>query len=462
MDTNSQILENPGSWQQGQLVEITIDNLSDRGDGVGKFQGRAVFVPDAVTGDRVLVKLIMVKRDYAHGKVQKILEASSHRVRPSCIVADKCGGCQWQHVDYSYQLLAKQDQVLQALIRIGHLENPPLSPILGSTPLGYRNKSTYPLKRSATGQVQAGYYQKGSHLLVNLNQCPVQDSRLNPLLAEIKQDIQAKGWSIYDEEKHQGRLRHLSLRIGIATGEMLLTLVSTSPDLTGLAEQAETWLEKYPELVGVLINVNGDRTNAIFGKETHCVAGRSHLQEKFAGLDWELLADTFFQIHPAAAAAMLEVIKERLQLTGTEFLLDAYCGIGTFTLPLAGLVSRAIGLEIQPQAVLQAQRNAELNQISNVTFQQGKVENLLPVLETTPDIVLLDPPRQGCGRQVLETILTQQPARLVYVSCKPATFARDLGILTQGGYTLDRVQPVDFFPQTAHVEAVAFLAKGSN
>ena len=459
MDPNSQLLENPGQWQQGQVVEITIENISDRGDGVGKFQGRAVFVPDTVTGDRLLVRLMKVKREYAHGKVQKIIEPSSYRIRPNCIVADKCGGCQWQHIDYAYQLQAKQDQVEQALIRIGHLANPPVLPILGSTPLGYRNKSTYPVKRSATGQVQAGYYQKGSHLLVNLNQCPVQDSRLNPLLAEIKLDIQARGWSIYDETKHQGRLRHLSLRIGIATGEMLLTLISTSPDLTGLEAQAEEWLEKYPSLVGVLINVNSDRTNAIFGQSTHCVAGRPYLREKFAGLDWELLADTFFQIHPEAAATLLGVIQDQLQLTGTELLLDAYCGIGTFTLPLASLVEQAIGLEIQPQAVEQAQRNAELNQINNVTFQQGKVEELLPRLEKTPDVVILDPPRQGCDRQVLATIITQQPRRLVYVSCKPATLARDLEILTQGGYTLEKVQPVDFFPQTAHVEAVAFLTK---
>lgn len=465
MNSNSQLPQEPEPWQQGQLVEIPIENLSDRGDGVGKFQGRVVFVPDTVPGDRVVVRLLRVKRDYAHGKVTELLEPSPHRIRPSCIVADKCGGCQWQHIDYPYQLQAKQDQVLQALIRIGGLEHPALTPTLGTAPFGYRNKATYPLKRSATGQVQAGYYQKGSHLLVNLNQCPVQDSRMNPLLAEVKQDLQARGWSIYDEQKHQGRLRHLSLRIGRATGEMLLTLISTSPDLQGLPAQAEEWLSRYPGLVGVLMNVNSDRTNAIFGKETHGVAGRPYLQEKFAGLEWELLADTFFQVHPEAAAALLGIIQDRLQLTGTEVLLDAYCGIGTFTLPLAGLVQQAIGLEIQSAAVHQAERNALLNHISNVTFHQGKVEDLLPTLSQTPDIILLDPPRQGCDRQVLQTIIdsqrdrsaNRQPARLVYISCKPATLARDLKILTAGGYSLELVNPVDFFPQTSHVEAVAFL-----
>ncbi len=459
MNSDLQILHDASTWQQGQVVEVTIDNLSDRGDGVGRYQGRAVFVPDTVTGDRVRIRLVKVKRDYAHGKVVELLSPSPDRVRPSCIVADKCGGCQWQHIDYPYQLEAKQSQVREALARIGGLPEINIAPTLGTTSLGYRNKSTYPLKRSTTGQVQAGYYQKSSHLLVNLNQCPVQDSRLNPLLAEIKKDLQAQGWSIYDEPKHQGRLRHLSLRIGRETGEMLLTLISTSPDLQGLPAQAEEWIAKYPGLVGVMINVNGQRGNVIFGKESHCVAGRAYLREEFAGLQWEIPADTFFQVHPEAAAAMLTIIRERLRLTGSEFLLDAYCGIGTFTLPLAGFVRRAIGLEIQAAAVHQAQRNAELNHIENVSFQQGQVEALLPALESTPDVILLDPPRQGCDRQVLDTILVQQPPRLVYISCKPSTLARDLGILTQGGYTIDLVQPVDFFPQTAHVETVAFLTK---
>ncbi len=448
-----------GLWQQGELVEVEINDLSDTGDGVGRWQERVVFVPDTVKGDRALVRLIHVKPQYAHGKLHKLLTASAHRIRPSCIVADKCGGCQWQHIDYEYQLEAKRNQVIQALERIGGFTNPPVDPVLAApSALGYRNKATYPLGISATGQIQAGYYQKGSHQLINLNQCPVQDSRLNPLLAQVKQDIQAQGWTIYDEKYHKGQVRHLGLRIGRATGEMLLTLIVKDWDLPGITEQAQEWLNCYPQLVGVSLNRNSTRTNAIFGAETDCIAGKAYLLEEFGGLQFQVRPDTFFQVYTETAQALLEEIIHSLNLQGNEILIDAYCGIGTLTLPLAQRVSQAIGLEVQPEAVQQAQINAALNNITNVTFQAGAVEKLLPQLDITPDIVLLDPPRKGCDRTVIETLLQSSPQRIVYVSCKPATLARDLKLLCQTGkYSLTKVQPADFFPQTSHVECAAFL-----
>jgi 23S rRNA (uracil1939-C5)-methyltransferase len=420
-----------------------------------------VFVPDTVTGDRAIVRLLHVKPQYAHGKVHELLEPSPHRIRPRCIVADKCGGCQWQHVSDAYQHLAKQNQVVQALERIGGFEQPPVAPVLPvKEPLGYRNKATYPLARSQTGQVQAGYYQKGSHQLVNLNQCPIQDQRLNPLLAEVKQDIFQRGWSIYNEVRHQGNLRHLALRIGRRTGEMLLTLVVRDWKLAGIEEQAQTWLERYPGLVGVLLNRNPDRTNVIFGPQMRCIAGQAHLNEVFGGLTFQIRPETFFQVNTEQAEALLESILAELNLSGTETILDAYCGVGTLTLPLAQRVKQAIGLEIQPEAMEQAQRNAALNHLENVRFEVGAVEQILPQLEVQPDIVLLDPPRKGCDRAVITTLLQMQPARIVYVSCNPATLARDLKLLCeQGKYRLDRVQPVDFFPQTAHVECTAFLSR---
>lgn len=448
-------------WQQGKLVEVAIADLTDDGDGVGRWEQRVVFVPDTVVGDRVLVRLVHVKPQFARGKLEEIIEPSPHRIRPSCIVADKCGGCQWQHIDYRYQLEAKQNQIIQALQRIGGIENPPVDPVLASDPaLGYRNKATYPLGLSASGQLQAGYYQKNSHKIVNLNQCPLQDARLNPLLKEVKQDIQQRGWQIYDENSHKGKLRHLSLRIGRRTGEILLTLVVKGGNLPGLEEQAKEWLQRYPELVGVGLNKNSDRTNAIFGSETRCIAGKYYLQEEFAGLEFQILPDTFFQVNTEVAEALLNEIVKELNLQGDEVLLDAYCGIGTMTLPLAKRVQEAIGLEVQVEAVKQAETNAELNGINNVKFQVGEVEKLLPELEITPDIVLLDPPRKGCDRTVIDTLLQIKPKRIVYVSCKPSTLARDLKLLCQNGeYRLTKVQPADLFPQTAHVEAAAFLVR---
>ncbi|MDF5710936.1 MAG: 23S rRNA (uracil(1939)-C(5))-methyltransferase RlmD [Nostoc sp. S4] len=448
-------------WQQGELIEVTIADLTDTGDGVGRAHGRVVFVPDTVPGDRALVRLVHVKPKYAHAKLQQLLQPSPHRIRPGCIVADKCGGCQWQHINYDYQLAAKQNQVIQALERIGGFIQPPVDPVLAAaSAFGYRNKSTYPLGKSATGQVQAGYYQKGSHQLINLNQCPVQDSRLNPMLAEVKQDIQQRGWQIYDEQRHLGQIRHLSLRIGRHTGEMLLTLVVKDWNLLGIESQAQEWLKRYPQLMGVCLNRNCDRTNAIFGLETRCIAGVPHLREKFAGLEFQVRPDTFFQVYTETAEALLQVIQSELNLQGHEFLVDAYCGIGTLTLPLAKQVRQAIGLEVQPAAVEQAIFNAQHNEINNVTFQVGAVEKLLPKMGTMPEVVILDPPRKGCDRAVIDTLRQLKPSRIVYVSCKVATLARDLKLLSQDGqYKIARVQPADFFPQTAHVEAAAFLVR---
>ncbi|HIK27484.1 MAG: 23S rRNA (uracil(1939)-C(5))-methyltransferase RlmD [Oscillatoriaceae bacterium SKW80] len=445
-------------WQQGQLVEIAIADLSDTGEGVGRFQQRVVFVPDTVPGDQALIRLLHVKPQYAIGKLHQLLEPSPHRIRPHCIVADKCGGCQWQHIEYSYQLEAKRNQVIQALERIGGITSPCVAKVISAgEPFNYRNKVTYPLGMSASGRIKAGYYRKGSHQLVNLNKCPVQDKRLNPLLAEIKLDIQQQGWRVYDEKYHRGEVRHLSLRIARRTGEILLTLVVKSGNLPGCEKQAQEWLQRYPQLVGVCININPARSNVIFGSETRCLAGRPYVREEFAGLMFQLGADTFFQVNTEAAEALLQAIASQLNLQGNELLIDAYCGIGTFTLPLARQVRLAIGLEVQAAAVELAKQNAQANNLTNVKFYAGKVEKLLPTTGATADIVLLDPPRKGCELTVLETLLQTKPQRIVYISCKPATLARDLKILCQGGYKLLHVQPVDFFPQTSHVECAAFL-----
>jgi 23S rRNA (uracil1939-C5)-methyltransferase len=467
------------SLQQGALVELEITDVNDGGEGVGRVDDCVVFVPDTVTGDRIIARILRVKKQYAQGKLHEIVTRSPHRVRPSCFVADKCGGCQLQHINYTYQLTSKEDRVIQALQRIGGFHNPPVAPIVGAGGnFAYRNKVTYPLGMSDDGKVKAGYYRKGTHQIVNLNQCPVQDERLNPLLAEVKQDIQARRWKIYREEQDtqpqretpkpilkksqqppsKGKLRHLSLRIGRHTGEILLTLVGTDPDLRGIEEQAREWLQRYPNLVGVCLNINDRVQNTIFGDRTYCVAGRDYLREEFGGLEFHLKADTFFQVYTEQAEAVLDRIIDRVQLTGNEIAIDAYCGIGTFTLPLARRVKQAIGIEVYAASVEQAETNARINAIENVSFQVGKVEELLPQLNVQPDVVLLDPPRQGCERPVLDALIALQPRQIIYISCKPATLARDLKILCQeGNYQLDLVQPADFFPQTAHVECVAFL-----
>ena len=277
-------------------------------------------------------------------------------------------------------------------------------------------------------------------------------------MAQIKKDIAANDWQIYNEQKHSGIIRHLGLRIGRRTGEILLTLVVQHLNIPGIEQQAQEWLDHYPPLVGVMLNRNGDRTNTIFGCETHLIAGKSYLQEEFADLKFQIKPETFFQVNTETAEALLYEIESELNLQGNEILVDAYCGIGTLTLPLAKQVHLAIGLEIQQSAVISAKINAQYNHINNVTFHSGKVEELLSRISYKPDIVILDPPRKGCDRTVIKTLRQVKPARIVYVSCKAATLARDLQQLCQDSlYTLSRVQPADFFPQTAHVEVAAFL-----
>jgi len=446
-------------WKQGDLIETEITDLSDTGDGVGRSDELVVFVPDTVPGDRVVVRLVNVKPKYAFAKVKELLQPSPYRIRPACIVADKCGGCQWQHINYQYQLEAKRKAVIQALQRIGGFTQPQVDQVLtAGEPLDYRNKATYPMGISPKVGVIAGYYQKSSHQIVNLNQCPVQDSRLNPFLAQVKQDIESNGWEIYNERSHTGIIRHLGLRIGRRTGQVLLTLVVRDWILPGIEQQAQEWLDHYPPLVGVMLNQNGDRTNAIFGNETRLIAGTSYLEEEFASLKWKIKPETFFQVNTETAEALLYEIQSELNLQGNEILVDAYCGIGTLTLPLAKQVHLAIGLEIQQYSVVAAEINAQYNHINNVTFHCGKVEELLSRISDKPDIVILDPPRKGCEPSVIETLRKAKPARIVYVSCKAATLARDLKQLCQDDlYTLSRVQPADFFPQTAHVEVAAFL-----
>ena len=454
-------------WQQGQLLEIKISDLSPNGDGVGRWgdQQRVVFVPNTVPGDQISVRLIRVKPRYAYGQLQHIIQASPHRIRPQCIVADKCGGCQWQSVDYAHQLTAKQDQVIQALERIGQFQSPAVDSVLAApSPFAYRNKVTYPIiLNSNSRRVQAGYYRKGSHKLINLNQCPVQDPHFDVFLAEIKEDIQKQDWSIYNEQNHRGLIRHLSLRIGRRTGEILLTLVingnqQSIAKLQDLETQAQQWLDQYPQLVGVCLNFNAQRTNRIFGAETTCIVGRHYLHETFAGLTFQLRPDTFFQVHTEQAEVLLNTILEYLQLQGDERVVDVYCGIGTLTLPFAKHVREIMGIEMQPAAIEQAQVNASLNQITNTTFTVGAAKDCLGAIPFAVDVILLDPPRKGCHEAVIEQLLALNPQHIIYVSCHPATLARDLNLLCQSEqYALSRVQPVDFFPQTAHVECIAFL-----
>ncbi len=446
--------------EQGSIIPLTITALTGTGDGLGHHDNQVVFVPNTAPGDQIEVRLVRVKRSHATGILHSLVEPSPIRVDPACFVADKCGGCQWQQVDYDAQLLAKQQIAQDALQRLGGFDLPPAEPILGSEDtLHYRNKATYPIQGRADGGLKAGYYRRGSHQLINLNQCPIQDVNLDPFLAEIKHDLQSTGWQPYDEKTHRGSLRHLALRVGRSSGEVLLTLVSRDLNLPNLEDWADRWMGRYSSLVGVCLNLNPEKTNAIFGAETQVIQGRSALRETFAGYTVWVDSTSFFQVNTEQAERFFDWIVAQMNLTGSETVVDAYCGIGTFSLLIAQKVKQVIGIESLPDAVRQARHNSRYNHTDNISFIEGSVENELPTIPPA-DIVVLDPPRKGCDVVVLETLLRRQPQQIVYISCHPATLARDLKILTATGeYTLTAWRAADFFPQTAHVECVAFLVR---
>lgn len=446
--------------RQGEIVEVVIEDVSSDGDGVAKIDSQVIFIPQTVTGDRLQAKIIRDKKKYAYGRVEEIIEPSPYRIKSRCIVSDKCGGCQWQHIDYQHQLTIKQNQVQEALTRIGGFTDFTVQNILADNDLGYRNKASYPLGVSSTGALKAGYYRHGSHQIVNINQCPIQDNRLNPLLAEIKEDLMELGIPIYDETTKTGILRHLCFRIGANTGEILITIVITKPSNFKLAQQAPLWMERYPQVVGVTLNHQPLPINVIFGKKTELLAGRLYLKETFANLTFTLRTESFFQVNTIMAEKLWTMVEGALHLSGEETVIDLYCGVGTFTLPIAQKVRQVIGIESDNIAVELAKHNAVINNIDNVKFLEGRSEIIFPELTTQADIVILDPPRKGCQVEVIEALLSMKPKYIVYISCHPATLARDLKFLcdTQN-YDIMLVQPADFFPQTTHVETAVILSK---
>ncbi|WP_218081370.1 23S rRNA (uracil(1939)-C(5))-methyltransferase RlmD [Anthocerotibacter panamensis] len=439
-------------WRQGALLEVTVGDLAPGGDGVARWENRVIFIPNSAPGDRVQVRLVRVKEREAYGHIEALLVAGENRVRPRCIVADKCGGCQWQFVDYGRQAQAKLEHVRQALgVQASIL------PVLAATePFHYRNKVTYPLAYTSSGEVGAGYYRQGSHRMVNINQCPIQDPQFDTLLPVLKESLGKQGWSLYNEETGVGLLRHLGFRIGRRTGEVLITLVATA-EPPGLERWAQQVMGQFPAVVGVGWNLNDRPGNTIFGPETRTVTGRGYVREIFCGLEFQIGATTFFQVNTEQAERLVQLVVQAAQLTGEQTVVDAYCGIGTLSLPLAQRAKSVIGIECWGDSVQQARANAHRNGLNNCSFQLRAVEEWLPRQKMAPDVLCLDPPRKGCDRAVLQALLKHPVQRLIYVSCNPSTLGRDVRVLTQGGYALVYVQPVDFFPQTYHVECLAVL-----
>ena len=445
----------------GACLELSIEDLTREGHGVARHHGQVIFVPDALPGDRVRLRVVARKRHHWLGRLEAICTPSPQRRKPPCILADHCGGCSLQSYSDNAQQHWKRAHVEQCLQRLGGLV-PTLRPLLtAAAALGYRNRAVIPLERLTDGRLRAGYYRRGSHQIVNMNHCPVLDPRLDALIAPLKADLEASGWPV---DRHGRGLRHLALRLGQRSGELLLTLIASEPHLPGLADLGRDWLRRWPELVGVCLNLQPQPNNLLFGPETRVIAGRGWLLERFADVELHIAADNFFQVNTAQAERVVALLQEALG-PADGLLLDAYCGIGTFALPLAARGWSVLGLELQASAIALANRNAAHNGLQQrARFQAGAVgDHLSALLNADPPAtaVLVDPPRKGLEPPALEALRRQPPPRLAYLSCDPGTLARDLGQLSgsEGPYRIDWLQPIDFFPNTSHVECLAALTR---
>ncbi len=447
----------------GQTLQALASGLSHDGQAVVRRDGQVVFVPGGLPGEMLRLRLRHRSRNHWTADLLAVLDASPERRRPPCILADRCGGCSLQHLQDTAQQRWKRQKLVDALERIGRLEacDALVGPTLAAGDgFSYRNRAVLPLERRPDGSLTAGYYRPGSHRIVNLNHCPVLDPRLDALIAPLKADLEASDWPVDRHLKTGGGLRHLALRLGVHSGEVLLTLVSSHQQLPGLETLAGQWLQRWPQLVGVCLNLQDRPTNTLLGPTTQVVAGRDWLRERFAGLELQVGADTFFQVNTLQAEAVVPLLQAALAGQAPATLIDAYCGIGTYGLPLAAAGWQVLGLERDGAAVELARRNADRNGLAErCRFQEGAVAALLDQAIPDCEALFVDPPRKGLEPAVLTTILESPPATLLYLSCDPATLARDLGPLTgpQGPYRLESAQPIDFFPQTSHVECLAVL-----
>lgn len=448
----------------GEIVEVTGLDLDRKGHGLARWQGWVLVIPDLLPGERAEVQLQQRRRSQWLAKLVKTLDQAPGRQRPPCILASDCGGCSIQHLKDSDQSLLKQHQLKETLTRIGAI-NHPIQPLLTATnrTFGYRNRGLIPLRRNSDGNLRMGYYKQGSHKIVNLNRCPVLDPRLEYYLQPIKEDLQFRNWPADADLQGVDGLRHLGLRIGHASGEILITLISSTSCLPGLHHQAKAWIQRWDQVKGVTLNLQPNRSNLILGTQTLLLAGESEITEQFCGLTLKLATTTFFQINTPQAEHVVEIIREWFcQHRRTTAVIDAFCGIGTIALPLAAAGLKVLGLEINADSIEQARNNARMNGLNNVQFRAGDVGDHL--LASLPDYdgLVVDPPRKGLTDAVVEAILNRPPRRVAYLSCDPATLARDLRRLTdpEGPYKIEQIQPVDFFPQTTHLECLVLLNCG--
>ena len=447
--------------RKGQEMELDITGLGSTGEGVGRFKDIAVFVPGALPGETVKVSAEFIKKNFIAGKLQEIIKPSPDRVTPVCPVYKTCGGCQLQHLSYEAELKEKREQVKAALERIGHLRGVEVMPTIGSEhPLYYRNKMQFPVA-GKNGKLQIGCFALNTHRVIDVTDCCIQKQKNNEIAAVVRTWMKQYKIAPYDEDKGTGIIRHIMGRVGVHTGEIMVCLVTAQDNVPHLKELVKMLKAAIPGVKSVVQNINKRSTNVILGEKTKLIAGEMTIKDKIGVLKFNISAQSFFQVNSEQAEKLYNTALEFADLKGTETVVDLYCGTGTITLFMARKAKQALGIEIVPSAIRDAKKNALVNHIENTDFLLGDAAVEMPRLAAEgmrPDVVILDPPRAGCEERVLAAIVKVKPERVVYVSCNPATLARDLAYLHEHGFSIDKVQPCDMFSRTHHVETVVRLS----
>lgn len=455
-------------------VDLKVTGLSHEGQGIGHYGSLAVFIPGALPGDQVRVKIQQIRSRYAIGRLIKLALPSPDRIVPACPQALQCGGCTLQAMAYPAQLRHKQQLVADALQRIGKIASLDgiMRPIIGMAKTWhYRSKAQFPVAGSSA-QPEIGFYASSSHQVVHAPTCAVQPPVCDLIRDIVIQHIKELQIEPYQETTHTGLLRQVVIRIGFATGEVMVILVINGDSLPGQIELNKKLREKIAahvdpdlpalHLASFCLNINKARTNLILTPEIQLLAGQSWIEEQILGLRYRISPLAFFQVNPRQTTRLYAATLELAALTGNETVLDLYCGTGSISLLLAQKAKRVIGIEVVAEAIADARVNAELNGIENVEFLTGEAEKLLPELAAAglaADVAVVDPPRKGCDPALIRTMIELGLNRIVYVSCNPATLARDIALLQPAGYVLEAVQPVDMFPWTGHVETVVLMSR---
>ena len=472
--------------KKNDSIELKIEDMGVDGEGIGKYEGMTFFVKDAVIGDTIRAGITKLKKNYGYARVQEILEPSPYRVKPECPLYARCGGCQIQAMDYRQQLCYKQKKVRGNLIRIGgfapELIDSVMEEIVGmEQPYRYRNKAQFPIGADRDGMPVAGFYAARTHSIIPVEDCKLGVTQNEQILGTVLSYMRENGVRPYDETTGKGLVRHVLIRYGFTSKELMVCLVINGETLPQEKKLVDA-LCKIEGMTSISVNINRKNTNVILGEETRTVWGSDYITDQIHLRDCDhdfALTDTaiayhisplsFYQVNPVQTEKLYSLALSYAGLTGRETVWDLYCGIGTISLFLAQKAGKVYGVEIVPQAIEDAKSNAALNGITNASFFVGKAEEVLPEFYEKesrkpdadmlhPDVIVVDPPRKGCDEKCLETMLRMEPDRIVYVSCDPATLARDLKILCGGGYALRKVRPVDQFGHTTHVETVALLS----